>query len=404
MKSFRDALITAAVVALALLTLEGGLRVAQVRFNARLYQPDADRGFGLRPHAEGWNVGEGEAYVRINSDGLRDVERPIARPAGTLRIAVVGSCEAEARQVALEQTFEVVMKRELEQALRVRGGSVDVLNFGVPGYTFSQEYVTFRDHALKYDPQVVILLLQPLNYIKNTRELYPGDSHQTPFYELQNGRLVPDAITRSTAPPDAKSVALHNGSADLLNRSHLIGLANAARMELMRQVSGWKEQLKPGRAVHAAAPVREDFEYLRYVPEHPETQKSWAIGEAFVEEMRAECARRGIEFRIVTVDANMATHPDPAARARFLREMHISSIDATEHRIQSFCSARGIPLQLTARPLLAYAEANRTFLHGDPVAADNMGFWNVRGHQVVGSLMARDLLDSSPAVASWRPR
>jgi hypothetical protein len=156
--------------------------------------------------------------------------------------------------------------------------------------------------------------------------------------------------------------------------------------------------------VQAASAVREDFESLRYRPDHPETQKSWEIGNAFVEEMRAECVKRGIEFRIVTVDANMAAHPDAAARARFLKEMRIATMDATERRIQRFCAGRGISLLLLAPPLLRYAEQHGAFLHGDPAAADNMGFWNVRGHQVVGTLMARDLMEGSAAVQSWKPR
>jgi hypothetical protein len=59
---------------------------------------------------------------------------------------------------------------------------------------------------------------------------------------------------------------------------------------------------------------------------------------------------------------------------------------------------------LLAPPLLRYAEQHGAFLHGDPAAADNMGFWNVRGHQVVGTLMARDLMEGSAAVQSWKPR
>src|SRR5947209_5246536 len=138
MKFFRDLVLTALAGMLAVGLLESGLRLTRVRFNARLYEPQKNRGYGLRPGGEGWNVDQGDVYVRINRAGMRDVERPVERPADTLRVAVIGSCEVEARTAALEQTFESTMRRQLESALAGRGTRVDVLNFGVTGHTMSQ--------------------------------------------------------------------------------------------------------------------------------------------------------------------------------------------------------------------------------------------------------------------------
>jgi hypothetical protein len=64
-----------------------------------LYVPDERRGHALLPGAKGWWRSEGEAYVRINSRGLRDREHDVEKPAGTLRIAVIGDSFAEALQV-----------------------------------------------------------------------------------------------------------------------------------------------------------------------------------------------------------------------------------------------------------------------------------------------------------------
>jgi hypothetical protein len=401
MRFFRDLLLTLAAATIALGALEGGLRLAGVRFNARFYQPEPGRGFHLRPGSQGWNVSEGEVYIRINSDGMRDIERPVARPADTLRIAVIGSCEADARQVELEQTFLHVVKRDLE---RPHSGPVDVLNFGVPGYTFSQEYVTLRDHALKYDPQVVVLLLQPFNYVRNTRDLYPGDAtHQTPFYVLENGQLVPDAITRVAQPPDARHLARYNLIADAMNLSHVAGLVNQARLELAKQTAEWRSKLRPVKAAEAG-PVRNDFEYLRYAPDRPAAQTSWAIGDAFVVAMKAECDRRGIEFRIVSVNPNEAVHPDQAVRDAYKRGLQLPTLDAAEQRIGRFCASRGIPLLLLGPPLGEYSKSHHAFLHGDPAAGDNQGFWNVLGHAVVGDVMSRDLLEHSAAVRAWRAK
>ena len=91
----------AALIALAtliaLLLGEGALRLTGISFPVFEIQDEA-RGVALKPGKEGWYRKEGEALVRINSHGYRDAERALAKPAGTLRIAVLGASFVEARQ------------------------------------------------------------------------------------------------------------------------------------------------------------------------------------------------------------------------------------------------------------------------------------------------------------------
>ena len=77
---------------------ELGLRASGYSYPG-FYMPDATRGHALIPGMEGWYRKEGEAYVRINSAGQRDRERTKAKPADTIRIAVIGDSYAEAFQV-----------------------------------------------------------------------------------------------------------------------------------------------------------------------------------------------------------------------------------------------------------------------------------------------------------------
>src|SRR5271163_3927882 len=225
MRFFRDVLLAVLASAVLLLLLEGGLRLAQVHYQASFYQTEQERGFSLRPNASGWNVSENEVYVRINSDGMRDHERPISRPPATLRIALLGASETEGRQVPLEKGFAAVVDRRLNQTLGPLGHPVDVLNFGVNGYAFSQNYLTLHNHVWKYDPQIVVLVLSVANVAKNTRELNFGDPH-IPFYVLRNGQLVPDEITRATLPPNPWRFYLKNRVSDWMNRSTLLSLFN----------------------------------------------------------------------------------------------------------------------------------------------------------------------------------
>src|SRR5512132_2605424 len=108
---------------------ELALRVSGYSY-PEFYQRDEVLGVSLLPDAEGWYRKEGEAYVRINSDGLRDREHAIAKPQGTFRIAIVGDSYCEAFSVSLEEAFWSVMEKQLEQCNAFPGRKIEVRNLG----------------------------------------------------------------------------------------------------------------------------------------------------------------------------------------------------------------------------------------------------------------------------------
>src|SRR5437762_1953744 len=100
--------------ALAALALgEGALRATRFSY-AAFWSPDEVAGGRLRPGAAGWNRTEGEAYVQINSQGLRDREHSLDKPPGVYRIAVLGDSYAEAMQVAIDEAFWSLLPAQLE--------------------------------------------------------------------------------------------------------------------------------------------------------------------------------------------------------------------------------------------------------------------------------------------------
>src|SRR2546423_14283000 len=83
---------------------EAALRIVGYSYPI-FFQTDAERGYSLIPNAEGWFWPERKSYVKINSDGFRDREHTRAKPANTIRIAVLGDSYAEARHIPIESTF-----------------------------------------------------------------------------------------------------------------------------------------------------------------------------------------------------------------------------------------------------------------------------------------------------------
>jgi len=89
-----------------------------------------------------------------NSLGYRDVEHHLEKPAGTLRIAVLGdSIAAGLRVDSYADTFPAILQREL----RAAGLPVEVLSFAVSGYTTRQEVEALRVRALAFHPDLVLL-------------------------------------------------------------------------------------------------------------------------------------------------------------------------------------------------------------------------------------------------------
>ena len=412
MRFFRDVLFVVVTSAAFILLLEGGLRLAHVRSQASFYQPEQERVFALRPDAAGWNVSENENYVHINSDGMRDHERPISRPRNTLRIAILGASEAEGRQVPLEKTFASVLNRHLDQALSPLGQSVDVMNFAVNGYTFSQQYLTLHNHVWKYDPQIVILTLVVPNIFKNTRELNWAEP-PPPFYVLQNGHLVPDDPTRAGLALNPKLLYWKNRFADWMNCSALLSLLNEAlnqaRVELQKAHHALAAATGLGKttATYGGRPG-DQLTRSTYLPYAPETQEAWAIGEAFLDAMREDCSVHGAEFWVVTVDSEIQSNPSLPERARFVSEMRIPSLAESDLRIEHFGDTHGIPIILLAPPLGDYAAAHGIALHGFSHPTFNTGYWpantghwNELGHELAGAVVAQQLLQRSSVVRSW---
>jgi lysophospholipase L1-like esterase len=92
--------------------------------------------------------------VRINSQGFRDREFTLEKPAGTIRIAVLGDSVVWGHGIRIEDTFP----KQLEELLAERAvGRYEVLNFGVSGYSLQQEVEQFLVRARRFHPDIVIL-------------------------------------------------------------------------------------------------------------------------------------------------------------------------------------------------------------------------------------------------------
>jgi hypothetical protein len=378
-----------------LLISEAALRVAGFSFQS-FDMPDPERGMALRPGAEGWWRREGEAYIRINSEGLRDAEHAKPKPPGTLRIAVLGDSYPEALQLPMEDAFWSVMGRRLSGCGAFGGRKIEVLNFGVSGYQTAQELVTLRRHVWDYSPDIVLLAVTTANDIRdNSPRLaqYP----YAPFGMYRDGALV---IDNSRLEGRNKSLsfrlqqsALGNLYYWLRDHSRVMQLFYKVGFTLRNALSKAqiKKEEKDGAPDYEEAGI--DNKVYRE-PDDPAWEDAWQVTEGLITLMRDEVKAKGAGFFVVTLSNSIQVNPNRAARQDYMNGLGVDDLFYPERRIRALGERSDIPVLSLAFALEDYADRTGVYLHGYGEHLGK-GHWNANGHRVAGELIAQKLCEES---------
>ena len=122
--------------------------------------PDDQMIYDLRPNLA---LNFQGAPVQTNSCGMRERELTLQKPVGTFRIAIIGDSFTFGWGVKEELAFPRQLEKILNNSLSRAGpdkrniNNVEVLNFGVPGFSPFQAVATFEQKALDYNPDAVVL-------------------------------------------------------------------------------------------------------------------------------------------------------------------------------------------------------------------------------------------------------
>jgi lysophospholipase L1-like esterase len=157
----RNGALAACSVLFALATAELALRwlaspapVSDLRGLHEL-RPDRPWLYGLRPGAEGRIEELGDAVYRINEDGFRGPRHARPRPAGGLRVLVLGDSVAFGYGVEEGDAFPRALERQLAEL--IAGRAVEVVNLGVGGYNAWNEAQLLADVGASYQPDLVVV-------------------------------------------------------------------------------------------------------------------------------------------------------------------------------------------------------------------------------------------------------
>lgn len=374
-------LLVGASLALGTLAIEG---LARVRVWTWTREPDVVR----HPFAQfdpelGWSKPPGARGILrrpeyrvplvINSHGLRGPEISLEKPAGTLRVLLVGDSFTEGYTVPEEQTLRSRLEVDLG---RLRSRPVQVINGGTAGWGTDQEVLFYEKTGRLFSPDLVVLLFY-------YNDLYrDGDLRIQPWFELDEaGALVlrnsPVPAHREFYRAEPFSVKPYKGSVALALLqprldSHPRIAAALSRFGLSEPPSGVQEipeELHPfGR------------QRPRQVRAH------WDRVRALMNRLRSDAEQSGARFAAFYIPARFEI--DDAAWT-LTRELYGLNAQWDRSRVAEefgrIATELGIPI-VDPRAAFRSREAK-----GDATYFPQDGHWTAAGNEVAGRELLRIL-------------
>lgn len=362
------------------------------------YRSDPYVGMTLRAGIEGWRRKEGEAYIKINSQGLRDREHAKVKPPHTFRIAILGDSYAEAMQVPMEDTFWKVLEQDLQTCRGLQGRQIEVINFGVAGYGTAQELMTLRHRVWDYSPDVVLLAFLSGNDVRNNLRALEQDPMR-PYFVYRDDRLVLDSSFQEDFSWRFRQWVMISGVDRLLDHLRVLQLFNEARYFIKGQMMQMKQNMRASEVAENKNEVRSrqreaGLDTMVYLepPDHL-WKEAWRVTEGIIVQMQNEVREKNADFLVVTLTNGDQVHPDPEQRRAAAQSLGVPDLLYPERRIAVLGKREGIPILNLAEPFADYAERNKVYLHGFNNGGG--GHWNVEGHHLAGKLMADKICPGS---------
>jgi len=364
------------------------LRVARIPFDAQLYGPDCQLGWVLRPGITGRVSTETPQIVHMNSQGFHDAERSFDKSADNYRIVVLGNSWTEALQVPVEKTYTAVLQRKLNEGACITGKRVEVLNFGVAGYSTAQELLLLQQRVWKYHPDLVLLAFYPARDIaNNVRELNNAVvPERSPYFVFHDGQLLLDDSFRTLSALQPRQIWWQNFSFWFDDHVKLLQAINTLRRvgEIRVAMAGVKERAEKSGV--------DNLEYTIYAPPTlPAMQEAWRVTEGLFLTMRDDVQAHNADFRVVTLATRPQVIPDPVKRNELLRKLGVQDFSYADGRVREFGERHDIAVTNLGPALSAYAQAHGDYLNGFSRSNFGAGHWNETGHRLAAETIAAEL-------------
>ncbi len=352
--------------------LEFGVRTLHL-LPDRFWQPDAQLGWRHIAGKSGWWTQEDHEFrvaIQINPQGLRDVDHAYAKPAGTMRVLLLGDSFIEALQVPMES----MVGRRLQATL---GAGSEVISTGVSGYGTASELEFLRREGSRYDPDLVLLAFYPGNDVKNNSPTL--EDALRPVYDAE-GKLLRVNPSGGDGTPSLSSKGWrdHLRAYQFFRQLLLRHPEMAAPLHRIGLLKAEGTRFAPERD---GVPV--DYWVFAAEPD-AEWREAWQHTEHLLAEMREVVTAGGRRFAIVVVPSRYQIYPEiwdetvaahPAMRGRQW------DLDKPAQRVLQWCAAHDVSCLDLAKGFQRAKGNTPLYFHFD-------GHWTPAGHEVAAQLIA----------------
>jgi hypothetical protein len=368
---------------------EVGLRLAGISFPV-IVEIDPVRGTSLRPNAEVLWVEEGNAMVKINSEGLHDRERSKIKPDNTFRIAVLGDSQVEARQVPIEANLVSILEKNLRDCEPIKNSkeNVEVLNFGVSDYGTAQELLTLRNFVWDYSPDMIVLGFLSANDIRNNSRTLDGADYR-PYFVYKQGELILDNSFLDSPGYIIRNKGVFKFAYEALYYSRVLQLLK----EVIDAFRIYKENRKYRKNIYE----KRSDNLVYHKPADDKWKEAWRVTEGLLLKFRDEVKANGAKYLVVGMPwGGIQINPDDKIRQNYMDRFGLKNLFYPEFRVKKLGEKEGFSVLNLAPQFQSYAKKNQVYLHGFEGTRGlrgnlGAGHWNEKGHLLAANIISEHI-------------
>lgn len=311
-------------------------------FQKSVYEPESGR----------------DIFMRFNDVGFRGPDRPLTKPEGVRRVAVLGDSMIAALEVEEQDTLVHL----LEQMLNESNPEItwEVMNFGVAGASPGQEIVLYRELVSRFDPDIVICgyfagndLADNCNRLSHNPRIYFD------FDEDGSYQQLPYAVSRARF-------------SQFLNRHSRFYV--------------WQKQMA-STLVHSARSNLQVFHpgawiFCTQAPE--KVSYAWKLTEAAINTLHRDVVDRGGQFVLVMIPSAHQVYRDLFEELAAIDEMYTDCFDwdNPDVRIGEICRRLGVPYLSLTEDFRAAAPSRSRRVKEEWLFHNGNGHFNEQGNGV----------------------
>lgn len=283
---------------------------------------------------------EGFARTSYNSLGMNDIERPLEKPLGVTRIAVIGDSLTEAIQVDRSNNFCSLIQKQLDEKAP---GKYEVINCAASAFNAGQVWLRMKDHVFPFHPDLVLYAVRT----DATGALVPfpagGITCCRPDFDLdKDGKLIVDYKNQEgwLNSPNGKRYQTIEW---LRKNSHLYSVIGSMYADWTgwwgRTTGRWQRGIE--KALHrklfadpatGADQLRAQAAILEATDETQNNKRWLPVLESIISKMHSECEEQGCKFAVVRIPmfTSSPNRQEQKAITEVTAREHIPYLDLTD--------------------------------------------------------------------------